>query len=48
MKAKRRRPRVNTYEVRDGYSTDKRISLTKLPQGPGPGAKRTPKSSKEK
>lgn len=47
MAAKRRRVRSRTYEKLGGYTTDKRISLTKLPKGPGPGA-RLPEKSKER
>ena len=49
MTAKGRRTRSRTHEKRGGYSTNKPISVSKLPKGPGPGAiKKAPKISKEK
>ena len=48
MAAKRRRA-PGTYEKRGGYSTDKQVSVSKLPKGPGPGAvQKAPKSPKKK
>jgi len=49
MTSKRGRSASRPYEKRGGYSTNKHISLSKLPKGPGPGAtKKAPKSSKQK
>ena len=49
MAAKRRRARSGTYEKRGGYSTDKQVSVSKLPKGPGPGAvQKAPKRPKKK
>ena len=47
MTGNRRRARERTYK-RGGYTTDKSISVSKLPKGPGPGAAKPPKSSKPK
>ncbi len=33
---------------RGGYTTDKKVSVSKLPKGPGPGAATSPKSAKSK
>lgn len=45
MTGKRRRARTLRH-VGDGYTTNKKVSLSKLPKGPGPGAIKRPKSSK--
>ena len=47
MKGKQRRTQRGEYIERSGYTTDKTISVSKLPKGPGPGAKH-PKNSKKK
>ena len=47
MKGRRRRART-VRQVRDGYTTNKTISVSKLPKGPGPGATKRPNSSKSK
>ena len=47
MTGKRRTTRRGR-PLRGGYTTDKAISVSKLPKGPGPGAAKPPKSSKSK
>ena len=42
----KRRTTGRRRQARDGYTTNKTVSLSKLPKGPGPGAVRRPKSSK--
>ncbi len=47
MKGKQRRVLRGEHIERSGYTTNKTISVSKLPKGPGPGAKH-PKNSKKK
>lgn len=47
MKGKKRRARRSEYTVRSGYTTDKTISVSKLPKGPGPGARLSKDSEKK-
>lgn len=47
MTSKKGRSGSRTHEKRGGYSTNKHISLSKLPEGPGPGAVRASKKTKK-
>ncbi len=47
MKRRQRRRRRAEYYDRSGYSTDKKVSMSKFPKGPGPGAEH-PKNSEKK
>jgi hypothetical protein len=47
MKGKRRKAQRGDYIKAGGYTTDKVVSLSKLPKGPGPGASKSPKNSKK-
>lgn len=47
MKRKRRKSRRGEWIPRSGYTTDKTVSLSKVPKGPGPGAEQLKSTKKE-